>query len=91
MIYFQAKPPRLTMSLACSAIYQYLTAHKKLDLYNRVRKPNPVVRKALPSILSDNVDEADGLKMIIEIQRSQYIWSHVDCDILKVGSEAILC
>ena len=64
MVYFQTKPPRLTMSLACSAIHQYQTAHdptqlKKLDRYNRMRKRNPVVRKAMSAKLSDNVDEAD--------------------------------
>ena len=65
---------------------------KKLDRYNRVSKRNPVVRKALSAMLSDNVDEADWtLDDCRNTEESVYLDSHVDCDILNVGSEEISC
>ena len=57
-----------------------------------MRKRNRVVRKALPSIFSDNVDEADWtLDDHRNTDESVYIDSHVDCGILNVGSEEKSC
>ena len=57
-----------------------------------MRKRNPVIRKALSAMLSDNVDEADWtLDDCRNTEESIYLDSHVDCDILNVGSEEISC